>query len=322
MSRFAGGIIKKGGIIPSSASASGNWTLSEYARFIKAKTWPGQELYPFTTFTFTSGGVSGRLGPSRSELITSYNTTLDPWLNNTEYFNTSNGIQLWVVPLSGLYRIETWGARGGGGGYSGGFGARMRGDFNLVGGTILKILVGQTGGVSYGGGGGMTAVATSANVPLIVSGGGNTTSPWTSVLSHAVTTTSGLVSSNGTGAGGTDGSGGIGGNAVAGGAGFIGNGGASSCSGTTAPLSFINGGTGGQTCNSIGGFGGGVASDGCCQGASGGGGGYSGGGGGNSSSFTGGAGGSYNIGANQDNSNGNVGTAIVAGNGKAIITKL
>jgi hypothetical protein len=107
-----------------------------------------------------------------------------------------------------------------------------------------------------------------------------------------------------------------------GGAGFSGDGGASSCGGAVAPLSFINGGRGGITCNSIGGFGGGSGSDGCCQGASGPGGGYSGGGAGNSSSVWGGAGGSLNNGAAQSNDNGNVGTATLAGGGRVIISLL
>lgn len=280
-------------------------------------------LYTFSDVTLTSGGATGRFGPTLTQAksgATSSGTIT--WKDNTEYFNvTATGIILWKVPATATYRIEVWGAQGGGGGYTGGFGARMRGDFTLNVGEILKILVGQTGGSSYGGGGGGTFVAKNDNTPLIVGGGGNTASPWNSTLSHAPTSTSGINSSSG-GAGGTNGSGGQGGNNMPGGAGFTGDGGASSCGGSVAPLSFINGGTGGITCNSIGGFGGGSGSDGCCQGASGPGGGYSGGGAGNSSSVWGGAGGSYNAGANQSNDAGNTGTATLSGNGKVIITKL
>jgi hypothetical protein len=39
------------------------------------------KLYPFTTFTFTSGGTSGRNGPSLATLINSYNGSTYPWLN-------------------------------------------------------------------------------------------------------------------------------------------------------------------------------------------------------------------------------------------------
>lgn len=280
-------------------------------------------LYTFVDATLTPGGATGRFGPTLAQARTGATSTGDiTWKNNTAYFNVSStGIISWTVPVTATYRIETWGASGGGYSGTGGYGSRMRGDFVLTRGEIIKILVGQTGGASYGGGGGGTFVAQSNNNPLIVSGGGNTNSPWSSTLSHAPTSTSGVASSSG-GAGGTNGGGGTGGNNMPGGAGFIGDGGASSCGGSVSPLSFINGGTGGITCNSIGGFGGGSGSDGCCQGASGPGGGYSGGGAGNGSSVYGGAGGSFNAGANQSNDAGNTGTATLAGNGKVIITKL
>lgn len=282
-------------------------------------------LYTFANATFTPGGQTGRFGPSTAQAISGLTGTgVDAWKNDTSYFNTSSGIQLWTVPRTGTYRIEVWGAQGGGGAYSGGFGARMRGDFTLTVGQIIKILVGQTGGPTYGGGGGMTAVATIANVPLIVAGGGNTQSAWSSVLSHGVTSTNGVAGSGGA-AGGTDGNGGATGpsGTCDGGAGFFGNGASNGYNGTP-PQSFINGGNGNiNGCsNSIGGFGGGSASDGCIYGGSGAGGGYSGGGGTSSSSQYGGGGGSYNIGTNQSNDNGNTGTATLAGNGRAIITLL
>lgn len=275
------------------------------------------ELYPFTTFTFTSAGATGKDGPTSLQLSTAYSAEV--WY--ADYFTNLNGIQYWTVPSSGNYTIETFGAQGGGGTYSGGFGSRMKGTFTLVNGDILKMLVGQTGGPSYGGGGGGTFVATSTNIPLIVSGGGNTFSPWGSTPSHAPITTSGLNSSSG-GSGGTLGGGGTGYNGSPGGAGFTGNGGAAASCQTSIPLSFINGGTGSISCNSIGGFGGGSASDGCCVGQSGPGGGYSGGGAGSGGSTYGGAGGSYNSGIDQSNNAGNTGTAILVGNGKIIITRI
>ena len=281
----------------------------------------GAGLYAFVDATFTSGGVSGVSGPSLAQARTGISSTDDDtWKADTSYFNTLDGIQLWTVPADGDYRIETWGASGGGYSGTGGYGSRMRGDFTLTSGDVIKILVGQTGGPSYGGGGGMTAVATNSNTPLIVSGGGNVNSPWSSTISHATTSTTGQ---SGSAYGG--GSGGAGGNSnagVYGGAGFTGNPpGSDSCS-ASRPQSFINGGTGGQSCNATGGFGGGSATDGCCYGASGAGGGYSGGGGTSSSSQYGGGGGSYNNGANQSNSNGNSGGAQIAGNGKCTITRI
>lgn len=285
-------------------------------------------IYAFTTATFRPTKV-GQFGPNLTEAKAGVtgDANVAVWRDNTTYFNvTATGIMTWMVPQTGTYSIEVWGAQGGNGtnnNYWGGYGARMKGDFVLTSGDLLKILVGQTGGASYGGGGGMTAVATNANVPLIVAGGGNTTSPWSSTIIHAVTTTSGTAG-QGQSNGGTNGGGGGTGpyGTASGGAGFTGNG--TSNGYNAAPLSFINGGTGNVNgCgNSIGGFGGGSASDGCYYGQSGPGGGYSGGGAGATSSNYGGAGGSYNNGANQSNDAGNVGTATLAGNGRCIITKL
>lgn len=290
-------------------------------------------LYTFTDMTIApliSSGIYGRLGPSLAQLVSATTSTGDStFKNNTTYFNATSGIISWMVPATGTYRIEVWGARGGNGAsnnYLGGYGARMRGDFSLTSGDILKILIGQMGGASYGGGGGGTFVATNANVPLIVGGGGNTTSPWSSVLSHAPTTTSGLAGS-GMSNGGTNGNGGGAGSfngTCDGGAGFTGNGLQAGSYNGTPPQSFINGGNGNTNgcSNSIGGFGGGSASDGCQYGQSGPGGGYSGGGAGSTSSSYGGAGGSYNNGTNQSNDAGNVGTATRSNNGQVIITRL
>lgn len=289
-------------------------------------------LYTFTTATFNSS-IYGKNGQSLAQAIAA-STSASPttWLSNTLYFNVTSGIMYWTVPVTGNYRIEVWGARGGSNNttYLGGYGAKMQGDFALTGSSILKILVGQVGSVSYAGGGGGTFVTTSANSPLIIAGGGASTSPWhTTIVAnhHASSTTTARNNSVGTGTPGTGGGGGSGAGggsspATNGGAGLTGNGGASTCASAVAPLSFTNGGTGGNTCNSIGGFGGGSGSDGCCQGASGAGGGYNGGAAPVSSSQSGGGGGSYNSGTNQINQDGNTGSATLAGNGRVIITKL
>jgi len=96
----------------------------------------------------------------------------------------SSGIQQWTVPYTGQYRIEAVGAAGG---YNRnlnstkrrGRGARMVGNFNLSKGEMIKILVGQEGGVRNtsgvnrgSGGGGGTFVVRGNNTPLIVAGGG------------------------------------------------------------------------------------------------------------------------------------------------------
>jgi hypothetical protein len=279
--------------------------------------------------TFTPGGVTGISGPTLAQAktgLTGAGTTA--WVNDTNYFNVTSGIQYWTVPQTGSYRIEAWGAQGGSpsGSYAnGGFGARMRGDFDLTSGEIIRILVGQTGSNAYGGGGGGTFVIKSpyntTQSILVIAGGGNATSPWSSTVSHGTTSSTGQTSS--AYGGGSAGAGGNSNAGVYGGAGFSSNApGTDSCS-ATRPQSFTNGGAGGSgASNGKGGFGGGSATDDQCYGASGAGGGYSGGGGTSSSSQYGGGGGSYNNGTNQSNDSGSQGTATQTGNGKVIITKL
>ena len=111
-----------------------------------------------TTLTFTNAAATGRYGPTQSQVNTAYDgTTLDDAVT----INTQ-GIQEWTVPATGTYTIEVWGAQGGNGQnttYTGGQGARMKGDFTLSAGDVLKILVGQQGSTSAakaGGGGGGT----------------------------------------------------------------------------------------------------------------------------------------------------------------------
>ncbi|MFE9081913.1 hypothetical protein [Bacillus mobilis] len=225
--------------------------------------------------------------------------------------NTSSGmtgtILEWKVPLAGLYTIEAWGAQGGA---SGGSGARMRGDFDLKVGQVVRLLVGQAGessnssvGNNGGGGGGSFVVAGSL---ILAAGGGGGTSQYGGNSKYGLngetgTTTAGSIGvSLGGRAGGCTGAGGGGGyNGSGGNSGtdcgstIYGYGGKGYGSGSTGGIGY-NGGPGG--------FGGGGGSG---FSAGGGGGGYSGGiGGANGGSTPGGGGGSYNSGANQSNSSG------------------
>ena len=97
-----------------------------------------------------------------------------------------DGIQIWTVPISGVFIIEARGASGGNGTENvsaiswkaGGLGARIKGEFNLSQGTELKILVGQVGRRGNvgkplpGSGGGGSFVTRRDNKPLIIAGGG------------------------------------------------------------------------------------------------------------------------------------------------------
>ncbi len=202
---------------------------------------------------------------------------MDAWKNDTQFFNTSNGIQLWTVPADGDYRIQVYGAGGGAGEQTGGIGsgARITGTFSLTEGHIIKILVGQKGGdggttSNYGGGGGGGSyVTTNANSALIVAGGGNGAS-WGS---FTVANPSGLGNNNNV-AGGTNGGVYVSGSGRAGGGGGLNGNGLGPYS-DAGGLSFTNGATGGVNSQTggIGGFGGGGGS--LYEG--GGGGGYSGG---------------------------------------------
>ena len=134
-------------------------------------------LFHFSDFSaavFTNLGTSGRHGP----------TTLGSHYTGQDHdgqVTLSSGIQQWTVPYTGDYRIEAVGAAGGYGIASNtaqyrGRGARMIGTFKLSKGEIIKILVGQEGGINKNGqssgGGGGTFVVRGSNTPLIIAGGG------------------------------------------------------------------------------------------------------------------------------------------------------
>jgi len=287
--------------------------------------------YGFGSHTFTTCGQSGQSGPAQSSCQSSYSSA--SWAGNTSYFTVSGGIQQWKVPVSGSYRIEAWGARGGNNSSSqnGGWGARMRGDFTLTAGQTLKVLVGQSGtdNSTQAGGGGGTFVTDSSGSALIVAGGGGGGYSSCNGNQHGTTST---TARTGTNCSAASGGGGGPGYDAGGGGGLTGNGSCTRCyscpSGTCYGYSFSNGGSGGnQYGGSVGGFGGGGGSN-TGANAGGGGGGYSGGSGGycNSSYSTpncGLGGGSYNGGSSTSNSSGeDAGASPSNPHGQVVITKL
>jgi len=273
-----------------------------------------------TTYTFTSGGQTGNIGPSQAQIDAAYSgTSLDGDVTVT------GGIQFWTVPTTGTYTVEAFGGQGYGA--FGGRGAHITGEFFFTAGTQLKILVGQRAGDylnfpqatynnQYGGGGGSFVTLTD-NTPLIVAGGGGG--------SHAASflpgadgqiTEAGAAGAAGvlTGAGGTGGNGGQQATSADAGGGLLTNG-----DGTTGGQAYINGGLGGSD-EGTGGFGGGGGTSSWNNYRGGGGGGYSGGGGGNNNSSTtccaaGGGGGSFNGGTNPVNLAG-----VQLGDGQVIIS--
>jgi hypothetical protein len=301
----------------------------------------------FSEFTFTSGEISGRTGPSLSQLLSSYDTTTYPWLTDTNQFDMiTNGIQLWTVPTTGTYRVTARGAQGAPTeATAGGRGAIMIGEFALTAGEKLQIMVGQTASIgderlyrsSAGGGGSFvvkyTGLVNDDNDILVIAGGGGGTgsSPIDPECDAQIGTTGGRARSNNFnagGAGGTNGSGGLLGNASSNGAGggFLTDG---TVSNNASGLSFLNGGLGGGINSTYaptgGGFGGGGAPNNGDLNRFSGGGGYSGGGASNTlgssaqSNAGGGGGASYNSGANQSNLGGVSGNY---GNGSVTIELL
>ena len=287
--------------------------------------WDGQR-------EFTSCGVSGRNGPAQGDCNSSYSGT-----ELESEVNVLDGIQYWIVPVTGTYSIEAWGAQGGAGttngGVSGGLGAYVYGEFMLTAGDELKILVGQksdgisrgTSNAGGGGGGGSFIAYSNDNTPLVVAGGGGGTGANSGVVTSSTEGQGGSIpgvsSANGSTA--TTGQGGYSGHDGAGGGGFYGKGNDSLAG--FGGIAFVNGGLGGGYSTSssypagshigYGGFGGG----GGVGHAGGGGGGYTGGNGtgtyGNGSWSGGGS--SYNDGSNTTAQSG-----VRTGDGSVVINKL
>ena len=150
----------------------------------------GGGLFDFGSARFNPGAAVGKDGPSLSQAIAGLSnvTQDDSWKNNTSYFNNDSGIQLFTVPVDGSYTIRAVGAQGGSAGpnrsVKGGYGASIQGTFDLLKGTVLKILVGQGGrsintssddsdaANSGGGGGSFVWIGSSPTYPLVAAGGG------------------------------------------------------------------------------------------------------------------------------------------------------
>ena len=268
--------------------------------------------------TFTTCTQTGAIGPSQALCDAAYGagSALKGKVAVTA------GYQHFTVPSDGVYQLEAFGAEAGKSDFApGGAGARMRGDFPLKKGDVLKIVVGQMGSdgamINVGGGGG-TFVAVGADLPLLVAGGGGGYGACGGSDIDMMKLLMAGKSTKGDGSGGTStGDGNYCGCGAegSGGGGFTGNGGAD------GGKSFINGALGctskrpGQCSDpGVGGFGGG--GNGGNGGA--GGGGYQGGNAGGSAGGATGRGGlSYNSGMNPSNADG-----VNTGHGKLTIKSL
>lgn len=161
-------------------------------------------LYDWTgnTFTFSSGNKRGRYGPTQSEIFAAYDTTINPWVAQSDSFVVNSwGRQAWRVPQDGRYDITVYGAQGGmhneDSSYWHGKGAKIKATVDLAGGDWIYMVVGQRpaqnyGTSQYGGaaGGGGTFVWNSIDTnPILVAGGGGG--------SGGITTATSYVAANG-----------------------------------------------------------------------------------------------------------------------------
>ena len=293
------------------------WMILPIALFLNLLALPNTNAaYSFSSHTFTNCSAMGKTGPTQSACRSAYSTT---WDESDANFTVTNGIQNWIVPASGFYYVDAYGA-GGAGAYAGG-GARIADTFLLSEGETIKILVGQIGetttGTSANGGSGGTFIVKSPfntdNSILVIAGGGGGSESGSSQRTEAHASISnsgnngysgsGAPSSSTSGSGGTSGNGGgtaSSDNAGGGGGGFFTNGTRNTNWENNGGLAFVNGGIGatGSATNTLsndGGFGGGGSAAGRGSGGgAGAGGGYSGGGGSdNVGNGAGGGGGSY-----------------------------
>lgn len=298
---------------------------------------PAGYIYPTVTlksngFSRTDYSFSGwNLGAAGATITLTGNTTAyAQWVQTVSSFSHNQGVQSYTVPVSGTYKLEVWGAKGGtqpsgeGVAYdNGGNGGYAYGNKYLTAGQVIYICCGgyyshangairsayNGGGAGYawgGYGGGATHIATTnrgvlsnydsyRSEVLIVAGGGGGSGYYCEIKDDDDEVIDDYYATGGTG-GGTSGGkgdrhGGYGGTQTAGGA----------------------GGPGGQVSEMSGSFGQGGYSD--YHRGSGGGGGWYGGGGGESGQ--GGGGGSGYIGGV---SSGGMSNGVNAGQGKAKIT--
>jgi len=311
-------------------------------------------IYTFSTFTFRTGNIVGRTGPTAAQLFAnSYSNVGNTWLQSTSYFTVDNrGYQYWTVPETATYQITAAGARSGIGTWTSnasttsnsvnmyGRGATISGTFVLTQGQIITIAVGQpsaniTGGSYVGsGGGGGTFVVLGNTFPLVVAGGGGGNGGYNVQYYFAGNGTTGPAGGASTNGGAPGGVNGLGGNShvnaagstsgnqydAGAGGGFSGNGAYGGNNATRPGIQNTNFGQGGWSfaANLVGGL---VASSFTTTST---GGGF--GGGGGAGAITGGGGGGYSGGGGSYNvtnplaDSGGGGGSWVAANAIAIAT--
>ena len=313
------------------------------------------------SFTISSFASYGGTIQSISSQSRTGPTSLGSTYSGTDFdgdITLNSGQQYWTVPYTGTYTIDAYGAQGGSNSAArGGGGARVKGDFSLTAGEVVRILVGNSGvnntdnDCDRGGGGGTYVIRSPYNsngsIAVIAAGGGGASNPYNGQGTGDRTNGTGDGCAGKDGQGGTTATSGNGGSAGTGGnagtrdgggnrgnpgGGFFSGGGSGSSnntwSETSAGFSYLDGGAGGTPndgARSYGGFGGGGGGHGNCFISGGGGGGYN--GGGNQIQYTqrhgGPGGGSYNNGSNQTNTSGaNYNSSGGNAQGRVVITRI
>jgi hypothetical protein len=261
---------------------------------------------------FTFGQTDATFSDQKTQLKSGNSRLLPKTVNkssvvdvgNQIIYNFSGKIDTFTVPSNvNKIIITVIGAAGGIdtiSNFPGGFGALVSGEFDVIPGDKLKLLVGETP-VRNGGGGG-SFVSDLLNNPIIIAGGGGGSGILDSPEKHGSVTETGGKGGGTGGDGGIDGNGGLAnGTSYQSGAGggFYTNG-KNGSSPMIGGIAFVNGGTKLSVGYGDGGFGGGGTGSGYIVG--GGGGGFSGGGaaGNGTGGGVGGGGASFNSGNNQN----------------------
>ena len=138
---------------------------------------------------FTVEDINGNISVDIVNDSTEYDTEayLDCDVNQSWSFDYTGAVQTFTAPVTGIYKLETWGAAGGGA--QAGFGGYSTGNVTLSANEQIFIVVGSAGSISTNGnnGGGYNGGGNGSNVSQTGSGGGGAT--------HIAKTNRGLLSS-------------------------------------------------------------------------------------------------------------------------------
>ena len=139
-------------------------------------------LYPFTTATFTNGGDVPLTGPTLNQARDGLTgPEVNDWKFDTDFLDVANELILWTVPITGYYEFDLRGGRGGGPTTAAeARGGRAQGQVYFQAGLKLRLQCGQRGAHNslirtYGGGGAGGARSSTSFLTFSGSSGGGGT---------------------------------------------------------------------------------------------------------------------------------------------------